>query len=202
MAPDVTGGCAYDRVMNRLPLLAGALLLIMAACGDDDASPSPTSGSSATSPASTSTAAEEPTTTMAPTTTTEPVTTTGFTAPPQTVPNPDREPFVGIWRWAGTHTRYMELVDHGVIGTGAIVDSNLQLTRFGEWDVIDGVMTIRFLSIDGSCGDDDIGTYEVSISGSNLRMILEEDPCDHRVLWLLGTDRTSRTWLPDDASGA
>jgi hypothetical protein len=148
----------------------------------------------------TTTVVASTTTAPATTTTAEPATTrTSFEAPPATPPNPDRGPFVGIWRWANTHTRYIQLFEHGVIATGAIVDDALDFTRFGEWDVRDGVMTIAFLEHGFEGCDDSPGTYAVRISAQNLVMEIVDDPCEGRAVWLIGSDRTTRTWLPDDA---
>lgn len=175
----------------RRGAVVGVFLLVLTGCGDDDAVTTTTS----------TTAAPTTTTTLATTTTADTGTTrTSFEAPPATAPNPERGPFVGIWRWANTHTRYMQLFDHGVIAVGDVVDSSLQLTSLGEWDVHEGVMTIEFLQIGPeTCADDAVGVFAVRIAGTNLVMDLVGDGCEGRAGWLIGTDRTTRTWLPDDA---
>jgi hypothetical protein len=185
--------------MGRVPLVLGSLLLIVASCGDDavvDTTAAPVSFSSST----TTVAPTVTTTTTTTTTTTEAVTRTSFTAPPPTVPNPERADYVGIWSWSGNPDRYMLLFEHGVIVTQVLWDGddNFDSERSGQWDVHDGVMTItsqRGLGGMYFC-DGYPGTYEISIWNPNLVMTLIEDGCQERSLLLLGRNRTSRTWLP------
>lgn len=184
--------------MRRVATIAFAVLVILPACGDDDTAATtnaPTAIASTTTAADTSSSTSTTTTTsVAPSTT-----RTSFESPPGTDPNPERGPFVGIWRWAGTHTRYIQLFEHGVIAAGDIVDGTLQLTRTGEWDIADGMMTVASLELGPDpCGDVP-ATYEIRIAGQNLVMTLIDDPCAGRAIWLLGRDTTVRTWIPDDA---
>lgn len=136
------------------------------------------------------------TTTEAPTSTTAPAaTTTGFTAPPTTDVDPARVALSGLWRWAGTHTRYIRLQDHGAIEAGDVVDDALQLDRIGRWSMNGEMMEIRFLQVGGTCANDAVGIYQVSRSGSRLWMDLVTDDCNDRARWLIGSGRTSRTWI-------
>ena len=184
-------------MIRRLIHLTIVTALVVGACGDDDAGISTTSEAT-TSSTSTTTTTAPPTTT---TTTAPPTSTTSFSPPPPTTPNPELLEFAGLWRWPNTHTRYLELLDHGVIAVGDVRDDSLELYRLGEWDVVDGLMTIRFLQIGGTCPNEAVGYYEISTSGSNLVTTLITDECENRSRWLIGLDRTSRTWLPAQPYG-
>lgn len=195
LAPDCT---THTLSTMRRSIVLLALALLVASCGDDDAA-----GDTTTLPPSTTTTTTTAATTAAPSTTAAPTTTrTTFEAPPATSPNPERGQFVGIWRWPDTHTRYIQLYEHGVIAVGAIVEDSLQLPSLGEWDVVDGVMTITSLQIGAdTCADDAVGTYAIRLSGQNLVMDRIADACEGRATWLIGSDLDRRTWLPADASG-
>jgi hypothetical protein len=176
--------------MKRLVALLVVSVLVFAACGDDEAAVFTTTSTTVTTVAPTTTALVTTTTTS-----TIPPTTTTFVAPPSTAVDPELTAYAGLWRWPDTHSRYLQLLDHGVLAVGDIVDDSLELNWLGEWTVRDQLMEIRFLQIGGTCPNEAVGYYEVTVSSSRLDMRLVTDECDNRSRWLIGVDRTQRTWI-------
>ena len=174
----------------RRGLVILVALVVMTACGNDDGITTTTIGSSTTT---------APSTTIAPSTTTTVAAGTSTTAtstPTTTQPNPEMIAVAGLWRWPGTHTRYIMLGESGVISAGDVVDDALQLPHAGEWTMTDGVIEIRFLEVSGTCPNEAIGRYDARLSGGDLVMTLIGDDCANRAMWLIGLDRQTRTWIP------
>jgi hypothetical protein len=180
--------------------------MVLTACGTSDTTErtSPTTTTAVPSTAAvgavTSTTAEATTTAAPATTTVGAVTSTTEETTTSTTLDAALNEYAGLWRWAETDQKLMRLEVDGSLAIGYTLDGVPQLGlrgAVGEWEIVDGGISITGLGL-GDCPDDVAATYEIDVSEDGFVMSVLDEECSDRVRWLLGSESTSRAWIPSE----
>ena len=159
-----------------------ALLLTLGACSDDTSAPATT----VTTPNTTATTAA-PGTTAAPTTAGTPATTSPSTTTGRQITG-DMRSHEGYW--TSVDVSHWSILLRGFDVLAGPDPANLTIP--GMWEMIDGVIILTGVAVEGAdCGDIE-GRYRPELSAEYMTLTLIEDACEERADWMRGTYRMDR----------